>query len=108
MVVASFIKIAVIIVIAVFLIVGLIAVISLKKNKEDEPSILDVTTVGVPSSSEAQDFSYGYERDETVVMQPVNQTEEVQTEAVVTNTEVPVESDQQPSSETQDETKEEE
>ena len=41
------------------------------KNKEPETSILDVDEVGVPNTSELQDFSYGYEKEETIVMNPV-------------------------------------
>lgn len=41
-----------------------------KKEKETPASILDVNEVGVPSSSE---FSYGYEKEETIVMNPVTE-----------------------------------
>ena len=60
-----------------------------KKNKEETASILDVNDeVGVPSSSE---FSYGYEKEETVVMNPVNESsleENSQTKEESSNDEV--------------------
>lgn len=64
----------VLIISAVVAILIIIIVVSLlKKSKKediDNSSILDVDVVGVP---EVSDFSYGYEKEETVVMQPVNQ-----------------------------------
>ena len=60
--------IAIVVLIIVFIIIVLI---SKNKNKEPEASILDVDEVGVPNTSELQDFSYGYEKEETIVMNPV-------------------------------------
>lgn len=65
-----FIPIGIIAVIAIGLIIYLIS--SSNKTKEKPASILDVNEVGVPSSSE---FSYGYEKEETIVMNPVNPEE---------------------------------
>mgnify|MGYP000513872910 CR=1 FL=1 len=58
--------IAIVVLIIVIIIIGIIS-----KNKEPEASILDVDEVGVPNTSELQDFSYGYEKEETIVMNPV-------------------------------------
>ena len=58
----------------IVLVIVIIAIISKskkEKNKEPEASILDVDEVGVPNTSELQDFSYGYEKEETIVMNPV-------------------------------------
>lgn len=61
-------------VIAVLIIIIVITVNLSKKNKDKEPetSILDVDEVGVPNTSELKDFSYGYEKEETIIMNPVN------------------------------------
>ena len=63
---------AVIVVIAI-----IVAVVMIKnknnKDKEAEPSILDVQEPGV---NENQEFSYGYEKEQTVVMQPVTENQE--------------------------------
>ena len=53
------------------IIIGIISKNKKNKNKEPEASILDVDEVGVPNTSELQDFSYGYEKEETIVMNPV-------------------------------------
>ena len=58
--------IAIVVLIIVIIIIGIIS-----KNKKPEASILDVDEVGVPNTSELQDFSYGYEKEETIVMNPV-------------------------------------
>ena len=61
--------------IAVVLIIILI-VYFIKKSKKDNEiptSILDVNDVGV--SIDSSDFSYGYEKEETIVMKPVNEEE---------------------------------
>ena len=42
-------------------------------EEEKEASILDVDEKGVPNSSEDIDFSYGYEKEATVVMDPVKE-----------------------------------
>ena len=55
----------------VIIIIGIISKNKKNKNKEPEASILDVDEVGVPNTSELQDFSYGYEKEETIVMNPV-------------------------------------
>ena len=60
--------------IAIIVLIIVIVIISKSKkdkNKEPEASILDVDEVGVPNTSELQDFSYGYEKEETIVMNPV-------------------------------------
>lgn len=46
-------------------------------NSETQSSILDVDEEGVPNNSESSNFSYGYEKEETVVMQPVTEETEV-------------------------------
>ena len=65
----------IIFVILIILIIVLIVVSKnknkIKANSEPEASILDVDEVGVPNTSELQDFSYGYEKEETIVMNPV-------------------------------------
>lgn len=63
--------IAIAVLIIVFIIIVLISKNKKNKNKEPEASILDVDEVGVPNTSELQDFSYGYEKEETIVMNPV-------------------------------------
>ena len=72
------IPIAIISIIIIAIIIVLVA--NSRKNSEPEASILDVNEVGVPSTSETNDFSYGYEKEETVVMAPVKDTEEDQKE----------------------------
>ena len=62
---------AIIVLILVILIIAIISKSKKDKNKEPEASILDVDEVGVPNTSELQDFSYGYEKEETIVMNPV-------------------------------------
>ena len=65
----------IIFVILIILIIVLIVVSKnknkIKANSEPEASILDVDEVGVPNTSELQDFSYGYEKEETIVMNPI-------------------------------------
>ena len=65
----------IIFVILIILIIVLIVVSKnknkIKANSEPEASILDVDEVGVPNTSELKDFSYGYEKEETIVMNPV-------------------------------------
>ena len=63
--------IAIVVLIIVIIIIGIISKNKKNKNKEPEASILDVDEVGVPNTSELQDFSYGYEKEETIVMNPV-------------------------------------
>ena len=63
--------IAIIVLIIVIVIIAIISKSKKEKNKEPEASILDVDEVGVPNTSELQDFSYGYEKEETIVMNPV-------------------------------------
>lgn len=46
-------------------------------SSETQSSILDVNTTGVPNSSEEPEFQYGYEKEETVVMDPVSSNPEV-------------------------------
>ena len=66
-------------------IIAVIVVVSIskksKKTEEKPASILDVDNPGVPNSSESTNFSYGYEKEETVVMNPV--TEDSVAEPVV-------------------------
>ncbi len=63
--------IAIIVLIIVIVIIAIISKSKKDKNKEPEASILDVDEIGVPNTSELQDFSYGYEKEETIVMNPV-------------------------------------
>ena len=63
-------------IVATLVVIFIIILIIIQKNKkskykEPEASILDVDEVGVPNTSELQDFSYGYEKEETIVMNPV-------------------------------------
>ena len=67
--------ISIYIVIAAFvaLIVLVLIMVKLKnrnKDIEEFASILDVNEVGV---NETKDFSYGYQKEETIVMNPVNE-----------------------------------
>lgn len=74
----------------VFLILGLIIAIVLvvvcvllikkvsKKQKQKDVSILDVNESGVPNNLEKPEFSYGYEKEPTIVMDPVNPNENVE------------------------------
>lgn len=39
-----------------------------KKPKEEQSSILDINDIGVNNN---QEFSYGYEKEETIIMNPV-------------------------------------
>ena len=58
-------------ILAIIIIAIVIYLIKKSKDKEEtSTSILDVNEVGVPSSL---DFSYGYEKEETVVMNPINE-----------------------------------
>lgn len=63
--------ITIIVLIIVIVIIAIISKSKKDKNKEPEASILDVDEVGVPNTSELQDFSYGYEKEETIVMNSV-------------------------------------
>lgn len=47
-----------------------------KRSGETDSSILDVNEEGVPNNSEAKDFSYGYEKEETIIIPEVNPNEE--------------------------------
>ena len=47
---------------------------------ESNTSILDVNENGVPNASEAKDFTYGYEKEETVIIPQVDPNQEVSTE----------------------------
>lgn len=62
------------IIIAVILIFAIILIVLLSKrknkNKEIPASILDIQNIGVSTNN--QEFSYGYEKEETIVMQPVD------------------------------------
>lgn len=49
-------------------------------------SILDVKESGVPNNSEAKDFSYGYEKEETVVMDPVKDDKDTEKDTTTENT----------------------
>ena len=70
----------IIFVILIILIIVLIVVSKnknkIKANSEPEASILDVDEVGVSNTSELKDFSYGYEKEETIVMNPVTDKNE--------------------------------
>ncbi len=61
------------IIVMIIVIISLcIVLVSKSKKKVQEPSssILDVNDIGV--SNNTQEFSYGYEKEETVVMNPVD------------------------------------
>lgn len=45
-------------------------------SDEKPSSILDITEEGVPNSSEAKDFTYGYEKEETVIIPKINLSKE--------------------------------
>ena len=85
------------IVVAVLLVIAIVMMIILlkskKKEKEVPASILDVQNIGVSTGN--QEFSYGYEKEETIVMDPVN----VETES--TDTQV----DEKPSEENNEKNK---
>lgn len=71
-----FIPIAIVVICIIAIIIYLIN--NSKKNKEETTSILDVNDeVGV---SPGADFSYGYEKEETIVMNPLNQESEIKEE----------------------------
>ena len=63
--------IAIVVLIIVIIIIGIISKNKKNKTKEPDASIVYVDEVGVPNTSELQDFSYGYENEETIVMNPV-------------------------------------
>lgn len=67
--------------IAVVVLIIIIVIVSLakkkKENGDEEASILDIDEVGVPNTSELKDFSYGYEKEETIVMNPVKEENEM-------------------------------
>ena len=57
----------------IFVTIVIVSIIVIKKsNKKNEadPSILDINVEGVSKDS---DFSYGYEKEETIVMNPVDE-----------------------------------
>ena len=88
------------IVLVVIIAVVVIFVISKKSKKvEEKPaSILDVDNPGVPNSSETTNFSYGYEKEETVVMNPVDENKplEEQVNQVELPKEEPISTSQSP------------
>lgn len=57
-----------------------------EKKEELQASILDVNESGVPNNSENVEFSYGYEKEATVVMNPVNPEVEKNTEEIQEDT----------------------
>lgn len=60
----------------------------LNEEKEAEVSILDVDNAGVPNESEKPEFSYGYEKEPTIVMDPVSQEQikgDIEPESSVNN-----------------------
>lgn len=91
-----------IVIILIIVIVLAIYLIKNSKNKEQSASILDVNEVGVPSSSE---FSYGYEKEATIVMDPVN-SEQQETKTEETSKEEPEEEKEEVKEETKLESKE--
>jgi hypothetical protein len=65
-------------VVAVVIILIIVAILITKaknKNKEPEASILDVDNIGV---SDNHEFSYGYEKEATIVMDPVDPNKEIE------------------------------
>jgi len=82
---------------AVVIVLIIIIAIILKtknKSKEENPSILDINEVGVSNNG---DFSYGYEKEETVVMNPVNLETKEEFEDIKDNTEVKEDSNKEES-----------
>lgn len=77
------------IIVGVILVISIIIIVIISKNKnktkEVPASILDVQNIGVSTSD--QEFSYGYEKEETIVMDPVtnDQVSEVEEKSVVQN-----------------------
>lgn len=69
---SSLVLISIIVAIVIIIAIILIVLLSKKKNKNSETpaSILDVENIGVSTNN--QEFSYGYEKEETIVMQPVD------------------------------------
>lgn len=69
---SSLIIIGIILTIILIITIILTVLLSKKKNKNKEvpASILDIQNIGVSTNN--QEFSYGYEKEETIVMQPVN------------------------------------
>ncbi len=66
----SIILIALAVIFFIAIIITVIVINSRKnKNKEPEASILDVADIGVNDNHE---FSYGYEKEATIVMDPVD------------------------------------
>lgn len=61
----------------VLVILIILFIILTKNNKnndnEKEASILDINEEGVPNTSELKDFLYGYEKEETIVMDAVKE-----------------------------------
>lgn len=57
-----------ILVVAVIIIIVTIVLSKNNKPKEEVSSILDVDDIGVNNN---QEFSYGYEKEETIVMDPI-------------------------------------
>lgn len=72
------IKIGVIALVCIVVLLIVISIIKAKLNTKKEPpaSILDVDLDGVPGSDE-RTFDYGYEKEDTVVMAPVESKEEI-------------------------------
>ena len=62
--------IPIIIILVIIIVVVIILLANSKKNKEEDISILDINEVGVSNDS---DFSYGYEKEETIVMKPIEE-----------------------------------
>ena len=58
-------------VIILVIILVIFLILKSKKNNEEQVSILDINNVGV--SAESDEFSYGYEKEATVVMNPINE-----------------------------------
>ena len=75
----------VVLVLALAFLAGLLFKKFTKKNSvEGEPSILDINSNGVPNQSDNSEFKYGYEKEATVVMNPVDPTTNVQNTKEVT------------------------
>ena len=62
----------IIFVILIILIIVLI-VVSKNKNKNKANNEPEASIFGVPNTSELKDFSYGYEKEETIVMNPITE-----------------------------------
>lgn len=83
-------KIGVIFLVCIIVLLIVISIIKSKLNRTKEPltSILDVDLNGVPSSSDMT-FDYGYEKEDTVIMEPVEEKKETKSKKKTTAKKTP-------------------